>query len=305
MLNLGIIVNRANPRAPEALRQVVQAAGRLGLALHADEPTCRLAGGGSLRPVPSVRAFKDLVGAVVVLGGDGTLLRAAHALEAAGLPLMGFNIGSLGYLTSVDEAHFPEALHALREDRFQVSERATLAARLVRADGTVEPIAPKALNDVVVTRGLSARLVHLALDLDGVPVTTYACDGVIVATATGSTAYSLSAGGPILLPETPALTISVICPHSLGARPLVVPEAATVGLRCDGPAGTQLLALDGRECGTLAAGDRVVVTRSPVAVRIAYLAGGNPFAVLNRKLGWGGSLDGRLGRDPAGKGTPC
>ena len=305
MLNLGIIVNRANPRAPEALRQVVQAAGRLGLALHADEPTCRLAGGGSLRPVPSARAFKDLVGAVVVLGGDGTLLRAAHALEAAGLPLMGFNIGSLGYLTSVDEAHFPEALHALREDRFQVSERATLAARLVRADGTVEPIAPKALNDVVVTRGLSARLVHLALDLDGVPVTTYACDGVIVATATGSTAYSLSAGGPILLPETPALTISVICPHSLGARPLVVPEAATIGLRCDGPTGTQLLALDGRECGSLAVGDRVVVTRSPVAVRIAYLAGGNPFAVLNRKLGWGGSLDGRLGRDPAGKGTPC
>ena len=302
MHHLGLIVNHANTRAPEALRQVVPAAARLGLTLHADEATCRLAGGG-LAPVASVQAFQGLVEAVVVLGGDGTLLQAAHALESAGLPLMGFNIGSLGYLTSVDEAHFPEALQALREDRFQVSERATLAARLVRADGTVETVAPKALNDVVVTRGLSARLVHLALDLDGVPVTTYACDGLIVATATGSTAYSLSAGGPILLPETPALTISVICPHSLGARPLVVPVAATVGLRCDGPDGTQLLALDGRECGTLAAGDRVVIARSPVVVRIAYLAGGNPFAVLNRKLGWGGALEGRV-RHAGGEACP-
>ena len=109
MRNLGIIVNHDNPRAPEALRRVVRAAGRLGLALHADAATCRLAGGG-LAQMASLQDFKGLAEAVIVLGGDGTLLRAAHALEAAGLPLMGFNIGSLGYLTSVDEEHVEEAL---------------------------------------------------------------------------------------------------------------------------------------------------------------------------------------------------
>ena len=298
MHKIGIVVNHENPRAPEALRRVVRAAGRLGLALHADADTCRLAGGG-MTPVASVQAFKGLAEAVIVLGGDGTLLRAAHLLDAAGLPLMGFNIGSLGYLTSVDEAHFDEALQALHERRFRISERATLAARIVRTDGKAETVGPKALNDVVVARGASARLVHLALWINGQHVTTYACDGVIVATATGSTAYSLAAGGPILLPETPALTISVICPHALGARPLVVPVAAAVSLCCERPSGPQILALDGRECGTLGQGDRVEIVRSPVVVRIAGLAEGNPLAVLNRKLGWGGSLEGRIGHRPA------
>ncbi len=294
MRNLGIIVNHDNPRAPEALRRVVRAAGRLGLALHADAATCRLAGGG-LAQMASLQDFKGLAEAVIVLGGDGTLLRAAHALEAAGLPLMGFNIGSLGYLTSVDEEHVEEALQALRDGRCRISERATLAARIVRADGTSETVGTKALNDVVVTRGASARLVHLALGINGQRVTTYACDGVIVATATGSTAYSLAAGGPILLPETPALIISVISPHALGARPLVVPVAAAVSLCCERPSEPQLLALDGRECGTLGQGDCVEIARSPVVVRIAGLAEGNPLAVLNRKLGWGGSLEGRTG----------
>jgi NAD+ kinase len=295
MRNLGIIVNHDNPRAPEALRRVVRAAERMGLALHADAATGRLAGGG-LSQVASLQDFKGLAEAVIVLGGDGTLLRAAHALEAAGLPLMGFNIGSLGYLTSVDEEHVEEALQALRDDRCRISERATLAARIVRTDGSAETVGTKALNDVVVARGASARLVHLALEINGQRVTTYACDGVIVATATGSTAYSLAAGGPILLPETPALTISVICPHALGARPLVVPVAAAISLCCERPSGPQLLALDGRECGTLGQGDRVEIARSPVVVRIAGLAEGNPLAVLNRKLGWGGSLEGRIGK---------
>lgn len=294
MQNIGIIVNTANPRASEALDRVVDSAGRLGLTLFADAPTCAQAEGRLMHPVASVHDFNGRVDAVVALGGDGTLLQAAHALEGAQIPLMGLNIGSLGYLTSVDEAHFEDALRALREDRFHVSARATLAARIVRPGGAVTEVKLNALNDVVVSRGASARLVHIGLELNGTPVTTYACDGVIVATATGSTAYSLAAGGPILLPETPALTINVICPHSLGARPLVISATASVVLRCESTTAPLLLALDGRECGVLDEGDRVEVARSPVVVGIASLCDSDPYAVLRHKLGWGGSLEGRI-----------
>jgi NAD+ kinase len=299
MQNLGIIVNHANPRASDALRLVEQSAARLGLVVHADASTCRRSVGSKLVALPSIRAFMGRVEAVVVLGGDGTLLQVAHDLEGVDVPLMGFNIGSLGYLTSVDEAHFEEALLALRENRFQVSERATLAARIMRAGGATEPVRLKALNDVVVSRGASARLVHIGLDLGGTPVTTYACDGVIVATATGSTAYALAAGGPILMPETQALAISVICPHALGARPLVVPVDLPLSLRCETASEPLLLALDGRECGLLEAGDRADVSRSPAVVRIAFPADRDPYAVLRRKLGWGGALEGRISHRPA------
>lgn len=299
MRNIGIIVNTNNPRAAEALRRVIDESCRLGLALHADAATSAWADEARLTPVGTVADFKGRVDAVIALGGDGTLLHAAHALDGVDLPLLGLNIGSLGFLTCVEEAHFDEALQALRDDRFQVSLRATLGARIVRGDGRVEAIALHALNDVVLARGASARLVHIGLDLDGTPVTTYACDGVIVATATGSTAYALAAGGPILMPETDALAISVICPHALGARPLVVPADLPLSLRCETAAEPLMLALDGRESGLLEAGDRVEVSRSPAVVRIAFLADRDPYAVLRRKLGWGGSLAGRLRPGPS------
>ena len=297
MQHIGVIVNHATPRAPQALRQVAATAARLGLTLHADEATCRLAGGG-ISTVATVEAFQNLVEAVVVLGGDGTLLHAAHTLEASGLPLMGFNIGSLGYLASVDAAHFDEALAALRDGSHQISERTTLSARIIRADGTSSTIGLKALNDVVVTRGASARLVHLGLGLnDSMSPPAPA----MASSWPRPRIHGLLAGGrrPILLPETPALTICVICPHALGARPLVVPVASTITLCCKESPGQQLLALDGRECGILEQGDLVEITRSPVVVRIASLVESNPLAVLNRKLG--GALEGRLRHHTGGE----
>ena len=304
MRDIGIIVNRTKPRAAEALRRVVEQSCRLGLTLHAEAETCAWAPAASLIPVESVAHFKGRVEAVVALGGDGTLLHAAHDLDGSDLPLLGLNIGSLGFLTCVEEANFGEALRALREDRIQVSNRATLSARIVRGDGRTEKIPLHALNDVVLARGTSARLVYIGLDLDGTPVTTYACDGVIVATATGSTAYALAAGGPILMPETPALAISVICPHALSARPLVVPVDLPLTLRCETAAEPLMLALDGRECGQLEAGDRVEVARSSAIVRIAFLADLDPYAVLRLKLGWGGSLVGRLRQESSRTETP-
>ncbi len=295
MQRIGIIANLDNPRAAEALRQVTNRAERLGLTVVGEAPAPRRVPERNARRHAAVEAaLAGEIEAVVVLGGDGTLLRAAHSLRGAGLPIMGLNIGSLGYLTGVDEAHFDEALLALRDDRFRISERTTLAARIVGAAGEAQTLQLNALNDVVASRTASARLVHIGLDLNGIPVTTYACDGVVVATATGSTAYSLAAGGPILLPDTPALVINVICPHSLGARPLVVAASSRITLRCESASAPLLLALDGHECGRLSEGDRVEVFQGPETVRMAFLDDGDPYAVLNRKLGWGGALAGRV-----------
>lgn len=293
MKKLGVIVNHTNPRAAEALKRCVGHAERLGLELFADAATCRLYGESHLRSVENVRCFAGLVELVVVLGGDGTLLQALPELLGTKLPLMGFNIGSLGYLTCVDEQHFGEALGALREDQVSISQRMTLSATVTRADDTEVDVGQPALNDVVVARGETARLVHIAVSINGQELTTYVCDGVIVATATGSTAYSLSAGGPIVLPEMEVLTLSVICPHSLTARPLVMPSCSRLELHCVKSAGNILLALDGRESLDLEVGDRVVVQRGAECARIAFLKGLNPFDILNAKLGWSGTLAAR------------
>ena len=188
MRKLGLIVNLSNPRAAEALRRVVICAERLELELFADAETCALSGGSYIGQIDKVEELADLAELVVVLGGDGTLLQAASALSGTKLPLMGFNIGSLGYLTCVDEDHFCEALAALKEGEVRISERITLRARIERSDGTVETVEELALNDVVVARGVSARLIHIGLVINGRELTTYVCDGVIVATPTGSTA---------------------------------------------------------------------------------------------------------------------
>ncbi|MDD5705575.1 MAG: NAD(+)/NADH kinase [Kiritimatiellae bacterium] len=288
MQRIGLIVNEAKPRAAEALRQVGHDAAGLGLTLFASPATVALAGGGPPWQPCDPADFERAVQAVVALGGDGTLLQAAHCLQDTNLPLMGLNIGSLGYLTSVGEGQFGTALRALREDRFEISERTMLSSRIRRVGGGTEAVDMRALNDVVVSRGASGRLAHIELALDEVPVTTYACDGLIVATATGSTAYSLAAGGPIVMPGTPALAICMICPHALGARPLIVPETTHVSIRVASAATPLLLAIDGRDDYALRAGDWVEVERSQTPARIVFLPGHDPYTVLSRKLGWGG-----------------
>lgn len=288
MRTIGVIINDTKPRAGEALRQVAKHAERLELRLFAEPSTIALAGGGPPWTPCPVRNFAGVAEVAVALGGDGTLLQAAHRLQESQLPLMGFNIGSLGYLTCVDEAHFDVALRALREDRYRISERITLAGQVRRRDGSVEDVDLLALNEIVALRGATGKLVRLGLTLDDRQVTTYACDGLIVATPTGSTAYSLSAGGPILVPGTQALAIGVICPHALGARPLVIPESTVVGIRVEGSNTPLLLAVDGVDGCTLDNGDVVIVRRSEQKVRIVLLEDHDPYAVLSHKLGWGG-----------------
>lgn len=215
---------------------------------------------------------------IVVLGGDGTMLSAVHLYP--GVPLLGLNLGSLGYLASVEEAGFEDAITALAEGRYRISRRTALKTRGVNA-----------LNDVVVARGSSGHAIRLDFKVDGEYVTRFVADGLVIATPTGSTAYSLAAGGPVLMPSSESVVVTPVCPHALSSRPLVLRDSAkmeiSVEVREEGD--EPAVFADGLQVGALAAGEVLVVEKSGATVPLVELDDVNPYEVLTRKLGWSGS----------------
>ncbi|MBR1870367.1 MAG: NAD(+)/NADH kinase [Kiritimatiellae bacterium] len=219
----------------------------------------------------------------VVLGGDGTMLRAAHELED--IPLLGLNLGTLGYLAAVEREHFADAFAALAQRRFSISRRTILAV----SKGAEKR---RALNDVVISRGETGHMAVLALNVNGEDITDFFADGLVVATPTGSTAYSLSAGGPLLLPDTPSIVITPICPHALASRPIVLPDDAKLKIRVrfrETELARYAVFADGETVFTPECGEEVEICKSSRNVALVCLAGYNPYRVLTRKLGWGGS----------------
>ena len=206
------------------------------------------------------------------------MLSAVHRFP--GVPLLGLNLGSLGYLAAVEKPRFEDALRALASGAYTISQRTALTVNGVRA-----------LNDVVVSKGISGHAAVIELCVEGHLATRFFADGLVIATPTGSTAYSLSAGGPILLPDSQSLVITPICPHALTSRPLVVRETVRLQIRLKPRHGSATLAVfaDGVDAGRLGVGDELMVERSAESVPLVQLAGDNPFVVLNRKLGWSGS----------------
>lgn len=285
MTTIGLIANLEKARAAEAVKHVITLASDMGFSVWTDEHTAKQC---SVVQHCEICTFKQHnVEAVVVLGGDGTLLDAAHQVAGQQLPLMGLNIGSLGYLTSVEEIQFGDALLQLRKNKYDISQRSSLAATIFFKNGSNQKLA-HALNDIVVCRGGSGLAVEIDLVLDNHTVSRFLCDGIIVATPTGSTAYSLSAGGPIVLPGTPALVISMICPHTLTSRPLVVKESSRIALHVVTDTVPLIVTSDGRDQHALGAGDSVEILSSQHSIQLIELHGYNPCDVLRRKLGWGG-----------------
>jgi len=285
MKTIGLIANFKKNQAVEAVQRVVALAEEAGFSVLSESRIVDVC--PSVHTCPVAAFEKRGAEAVVVLGGDGTMLDASHQLAGQRLPMMGLNIGSLGYMTSVEETHFGDALQQLREDRYDVSLRSALALSVYHQEGACAHL-PDALNDVVVSRGASGRVVELELRLDDYPVSCFLCDGIIVATPTGSTAYSLSAAGPILLPDVPALVISAICPHSLTFRPLVVKDSAKIAIRAVGGDVPMIVSSDGRDNEPFFTDDRVEISLAPNRVPVIELHGYNPCDVLRRKLRWGG-----------------
>jgi NAD+ kinase len=221
----------------------------------------------------------------IVAGGDGTLLSVARAAAPLGIPILGINLGSLGFLTELQPDEAFEELAAVLEGRFHIEERQALRVRHIRRGKVQQEYA--LLNDAVIGKSALARMITIELRVDRERVATYTSDGLIVSTPTGSTAYNLSAGGPILDPSMSAFVITPICPHTMTYRPLVVPGSVLVEAFLLSTGEAVYLTLDGQIGIPLESKDSITVDMHPNAVRLVRVADRGFFEVLRRKLRWG------------------
>jgi len=280
--SIGICLKEGQPQAKDTVVALAEWLRERGIALHAD-PEC--AGYVGVEP-ESREALAARVDLLIVLGGDGTLLSVARATGTRSVPILGVNLGRLGFLTEVNVDEVFPALEKVLSDGTRIEQRMRLDVRVIR--GERELGAFQALNDAVITKTAISRMIDLDAWADGAHVTTYHADGLILSTPTGSTAYSLSAGGPLLLPGLDAIVLTPICPHSLTQRPLVLPRACEVEIVVlSGGSQDVALTVDGQEGMPLADQDRVVARASAHPVSIV----GSPFRtryeILHSKLRWG------------------
>ncbi len=222
---------------------------------------------------------------VLVLGGDGTFLHAARVVRGR-YPMLGINLGGLGFLTEIPPDRVDDILPMIVDGKLKCESRMTFDVFLERSEGNREG-GFYVLNDAVVTKGTLARIILLKVEVDGELLTNYRADGLIVSTPTGSTAYSLSAGGPIIHPSLDSITITPICPHMLTNRPIVLPPHVTVSVTLLSPDEEVFLTLDGQTGFPLYAGDRVLVRRSDSPTKVLRSPFDSYFNILRTKLGWG------------------
>jgi NAD+ kinase len=223
---------------------------------------------------------------MLVFGGDGTMLRVARETAGLGTPLLGVNIGGLGFLTAVSSDHLADALKNVWRGEFQFEPRA-----LIEVSGQCQgrKVVATALNDVVVSRGAVSRLIALDVSVDAEIITRYRCDGLIVSSPTGSTAYSLAAGGAIVLPTADVFTLTPICPHALSNRSIIMPLSSAIHIKAATPSPATNLSADGQFVAELDAGDIVTIRRSRRAVRLVRLADSSFLEAMRRKLHWRGT----------------
>lgn len=282
---VGIIANSTKPGACELLERVAAVLRKRGSEVLFDRATAGLLGEASDLSVKNVFRRCALL---VVLGGDGTLLQAVHDGAFPAPHIFGINFGTLGFLTGAGPEDFEEVLSEILAGNAIVSERSLLSVEVLR-DG-VAFWNGRALNEVVISRGERSRVIRLEVEIDGVMLTEYNADGLIVATPTGSTAYSLSAGGPVLAPDSGVFVVTPICPHVLTNRSVIVNERSSITVRPSAGQQGVCLTLDGRHPLALEPGDLTRIRRSRQALRLVFPAGLPFFEVLRQKLKWSGKV---------------
>ena len=234
------------------------------------------------------RAGQDLPDLVVVLGGDGAILGVVRAYADQPVPTIGINFGRVGFLASVPSGHWREALEPTLRGRAPVEPRMRLEARLEGVGGA--PVRAVALNDVVVGRGATQGMLTVGLHVDGDWVTDYRADGLILATPSGSTAHSLSAGGPILFPSMGAIVATPICPQGLSYRPIILRDTSHLEVVVQASSGITTLAVDGQGFFPVREGERVRIQRHPQPYPLLSWEGLDPYRRLRERLGWSGLL---------------
>jgi NAD+ kinase len=282
---IGLVANPEKPVCGPTLRQAADlalAAGRTVLTeprtaqmVALDAPVCR-----------DLLALAYQTDLLLVFGGDGTMLRIAREVAGLETPILGINVGALGFLTAVPSSQLAAALGQIWAGDFELETRP-----LIEAAGQMHGaiVTQSALNEFVITRGITSRMIRLDVRVNDQELTHYRCDGLIVSSPTGSTAYSLSAGGAIVSPDAEVFSLTPICPHTLNNRSVIVSLNATVEVRVLSDKVETILTADGQVPVPLAANDIITIRRSPRAICLVHLAGSSFFKTLRQKLNWSGS----------------
>jgi NAD+ kinase len=280
---VGIVAKPDAPRAPEVITRLVEWLTGRGIAVTLEKETAGI--------VPATRAaaankaeLPALSDLLIVLGGDGTLLSMARAVGDLGIPIMGVNLGGLGFLTATTLDEMLPSLEAVLEGRMIVEARLMLKTRVLRNGAAV--FEHMALNDVVITKSAMSRIINLAVSVEGQYATAYRADGLILSTATGSTAYSLSAGGPIVSPALDAIVLTPICSHTLTNRPIVLPASHRIEVTVQSDQEI-MLTVDGQVGVELRERDVAEVVKAPASIRLVRFPQKDFFSVLRTKLKWG------------------
>jgi NAD+ kinase len=280
---IGLIGHTGKPGVGELTRTLAEQLEAKGLTVLVETRTAELAGIAARYPIQDLGREADLL---VVLGGDGTILHSVGQLGDNIKPVFGINMGALGFLTCANSTASAEAVECIASGNMVFSERSLLDVE-VNSTGNVTRMI--ALNDVVLSRGEVSRLIRLKTSVNGEVLTEFNADGLIVATPTGSTAYSLSAGGPILAPESGAFVITPICPHVLTNRSIIVDENARIEIEVTERDYPVFLTVDGREPVPIGLGATVQIKKSERVLPLASLPGVSFFGVVRQKLKWSGS----------------
>jgi NAD+ kinase len=279
---VGVISKPNSDEAGDLVPDLLKWLNGRGISIRIDEDTAVYAGNSAGLSRADVPEGCDLI---IVLGGDGTLLSAARAIGKREIPLFPVNLGGLGFLTAITIDDIYEELQRAFRGENRIAKRKLLSTEVVRDGETIASY--DALNDAVLTKSALARMIDLETHVDEQFVCTYKADGLIIATPTGSTAYSLSAGGPIIFPSVPAICLTPICPHMLTNRPVLVPETSVIRILSHGPDESVYLTIDGQVGNPIRAGDTIFCRSSAYSLRLVRPPHMMFFDVLRQKLKWG------------------
>jgi len=282
---IGLIGNTEKVASVGVVKQAAQLVARTGRKVFTEPVTAQWSGIDAVICADAV-ALTRQVDLLLVFGGDGTMLRVARDVAGARTPILGVNIGSLGFLTGVRSDDLGPGLKRVWQGEFTYERRILIEARGQCKNCLVSQTA---LNDLVISRGIASRLIELEVRIDAQPLTRYRCDGLIVSSPTGSTAYSLAAGGAVVFPTAAVLEITPICPHTLSNRSLIVPLTSRIQVKVVSPKPATILSADGQVVRELSAGDTLTIQRSRRSVRLMHLAGSSFCDTLQRKLHWRGA----------------
>lgn len=279
-IRLGVVGHTGYSGLGNALQTLRRLAPALNLRLSL-EPSLSRNDGETVLDSP------DQLDALLTLGGDGTLLRGARLLDGHEVPILGVNMGRLGFLTCCPAEQLEHSLMRFARGDHSVESRMTLSATVSGADRR-ERGRWMALNDVVIHKGGFARVIPFRVAVEDELIASYAADGVVICTPTGSTAYSLSAGGPVMVPTLEALIVTPVSPHTLAIRPVVVAAGSRVTVQAEGAPEELMITVDGQVGTTFHAGDTLSVSRGDLVIKVVRFPGSSFFATLRQKLGWGG-----------------